>query len=146
MILVDTLIIASAFLQSLSYGLDFEDKLMLTDHRGADQGSLSIVLTPCKKNGTPLGDDYFVDDPKELLDKGPVINRKTFNQIINSSLSFEVCLKPLNFEWPVTEYYVKVDVRAADINNTRFMHGLYVQYGCGFLDEKKVSKLTLNFF
>ena len=71
-----TLIIASAFLQSLSYGLDFEDKLMLTDHRGADQGSLSIVLTPCKKNGTPLGDDYFVDDPKELLDKGPVINRK----------------------------------------------------------------------
>ena len=28
---------ASAFLQSLSYGLDFEDKLMLTDHRGQDQ-------------------------------------------------------------------------------------------------------------
>ena len=77
--MIFTLEKASAFLQSLSYGLDFEDKLMLTDHRGADQGSLSIVLTPCKKNGTPLGDDYFVDDPKELLDKGPgVINRSKF--------------------------------------------------------------------
>ena len=61
---------ASAFLQSLSYGLDFEDKLMLTDHRGNDQGSLSVVLTPCTKKGSPLGDDYFVEDPKELLDKG----------------------------------------------------------------------------
>ena len=35
------------------------------------------------------------------------------------------------------EYYVKVDVRSADINNSRFTHGLYVQYGCGFLAEKK---------
>ena len=54
----------------MSYGLDFEDKLMLTDHRGNDQGSLSVVLTPCTKKGSPLGDDYFVEDPKELLDKG----------------------------------------------------------------------------
>ena len=43
---------------------------MLTDHRGNDQGSLSVVLTPCTKKGSPLGDDYFVEDPKELLDKG----------------------------------------------------------------------------
>jgi len=100
---------ASAFLQSLSYGLDFEDKLMLTDHRGNDQGSLSVVLTPCTKKGSPLGDDYFVEDPKELLDK---------------------------------EYYVKVDVRSADINNSRFTHGLYVQYGCGFLAEKKDAYKT----
>merc|ERR1712235_5874 len=100
---------ASAFLQSLSYGLDFEDKLMLTDHRGNDQGSLSVVLTPCTKKGSPLGDDYFVEDPKELLDK---------------------------------EYYVKVDVRSADINNSRFTHGLYVQYGRGFLAEKKDAYKT----
>jgi len=100
---------ASAFLQSLSYGLDFEDKLMLTDHRGNDQGSLSVVLTPCTKKGSPLGDDYFVEDPKELIDK---------------------------------EYYVKVDVRSADINNSRFTHGLYVQYGCAFLAEKKDAYKT----
>ena len=43
---------------------------MLTDHRGNDQGALSVVLTPCTKKGSPLGDDYFVEDPKELLDKG----------------------------------------------------------------------------
>ena len=95
---------ASAFLQSLSYGLDFEDSLMLTDHRGNDQGSLSVVLTPCNKAGKSLGDDFFVEDPKELIDK---------------------------------EYHVKVDVRSADINNSRFTHGLYVKYGCGFLNEKK---------
>jgi len=100
---------SSAFLQSLSYGLDFEDKLMLTDHRGHDQGSLSVVLTPCSKSGKPLGDEFFVEDPKELLDK---------------------------------EYYVKVDVRSADINNTRFTHGLYVQYGCGFMGEKKDAYKT----
>ena len=65
---------ASAFLQSLSYGLDFEDSLMLTDHRGNDQGSLSVVLTPCNKAGKSLGDDFFVEDPKDLLDKGIVHN------------------------------------------------------------------------
>ena len=60
---------SSAFLQSLSYGLDFEDKLSITDHRGSEQGSLSIVLTPCEKNGKPLGEDHFVEDPSELLNK-----------------------------------------------------------------------------
>ena len=61
---------SSAFLQSLSYGLDFEDKLALTDHRGTEQGQLSIVLTPCEKNGKPLGEDHFVEDPQDLLNKG----------------------------------------------------------------------------
>ena len=37
-----------------------------------------------------------------------------------------------------------MDVRAADINNTRFMHGLYVQYGCGFMGEKKVIEVALS--
>ena len=60
-------------MQSLSYGLDFEDKLSITDHRGSEQGSLSIVLTPCEKNGKPLGDDHFVEDPSELLNKGKEI-------------------------------------------------------------------------
>ena len=32
---------------------------------------------------------------------------------------------------------MKVDVRSADIYNSRFTHGLYVQYGCTFAGENK---------
>ena len=111
---------SSAFLQSLSYGLDFEDKLALTDHRGTEQGQLSIVLTPCEKNGKPLGEDHFVEDPQDLLNKreSTVINLQYYLEIFSA-------------------YYVKVDIRSGEVYNSRFTHGLYVKYGCTFAGEQK---------
>jgi len=95
---------SSAFLQSLSYSLDFEDKLQITDHRGLEQGNLTIVLTPCDAKGQSLGEDDFNEDPNELVGK---------------------------------PYHVKVDVRDAEVYNSRFNHGLYVKYGCSFAKETK---------
>ncbi len=95
---------SSAFLQSLSYSLDFEDKLQITDHRGLEQGNLTIVLTPCDAKGQSLGEDDFNEAPNELVGK---------------------------------PYHVKVDVRDAEVYNSRFNHGLYVKYGCSFAKETK---------
>jgi len=60
---------ANVFLQSLSYALDFDDKLSVTDYKGTEQGSISINVTPCTAQGKPLDEDHFVDDPKDLLGK-----------------------------------------------------------------------------
>jgi len=60
---------ANVFLQSLSYQLDFDDKLGITDYKGIEQGSLIINVTPCTQNGKPVDEESFVEDPKELLGK-----------------------------------------------------------------------------
>ena len=60
---------ASVFLQSLSYALDFDDKLTITDYKGMEEGQLLVSITPCSQAGRPLDEDYFVEDPNELLKK-----------------------------------------------------------------------------
>lgn len=60
---------ANVFLQSLSYALDFEDKITITDYKGQEEGHVLVHVTPCQKDGKMLEEDAFVDDPSELLGK-----------------------------------------------------------------------------
>eukprot|EP00111_Clytia_hemisphaerica_P009015 TCONS_00026419-protein len=60
---------ANVFLQSLAYALDFNDKLSITDYKGSEEGSAVIEVAPCTQDGKPLDEDYFVENPKELIGK-----------------------------------------------------------------------------
>ncbi|CAK8695890.1 unnamed protein product [Clavelina lepadiformis] len=60
---------ANVFLQSLSYALDFDDKLVITDYKGQEEGSLYVTVTPCTANGQSLDEDSFIEEPQELLGK-----------------------------------------------------------------------------
>ncbi|XP_033755330.1 kinesin-like protein KIF28P isoform X3 [Pecten maximus] len=60
---------ANAFLQSLSYALDFEDQLMITDYKGQEEGTLAVTVTPCDAKGKPADEETFVEDPTEQLNK-----------------------------------------------------------------------------
>ncbi|KAL4235255.1 hypothetical protein ACF0H5_006893 [Mactra antiquata] len=60
---------ANVFLQSLSYSLDFDDKITITDYKGQEEGVVKVHVTPCQKDGTAFEEDAFVDDPHELLGK-----------------------------------------------------------------------------
>ena len=60
---------ANVFLQSLSYALDFEDKITITDYKGQEEGHVLVHVTPCQKDGKMLEEDAFVDDPTELQGK-----------------------------------------------------------------------------
>ncbi|XP_060596414.1 kinesin-like protein KIF28 [Ruditapes philippinarum] len=60
---------ANVFLQSLSYALDFDDKITITDYKGQEEGFIKVHVTPCQKDGKQLEEDAFVDDPHELLEK-----------------------------------------------------------------------------
>ena len=60
---------ANVFLQSLSYALDFDDKITITDYKGQEEGHLKVHVAPVKKDGKPIEEDAFVDDPHELLGK-----------------------------------------------------------------------------
>ncbi|XP_068725304.1 kinesin-like protein KIF28 [Montipora capricornis] len=60
---------ASVFLQSLSYALDFDDKLAITDYKGEEVATVVINVAPCYADQKPLSEEFFVDDPSELLAK-----------------------------------------------------------------------------
>ncbi|XP_041375232.1 LOW QUALITY PROTEIN: kinesin-like protein KIF28P [Gigantopelta aegis] len=60
---------ANAFLQSLSYALDFDDKLTITDYKAQEEGFLYINIAPCTASGKPLDEDYFVENANELKGK-----------------------------------------------------------------------------
>ena len=60
---------ANAFLQSLSFALDFQDTISIVDYRGEEQGRVRINVTPCNASGGAIDDDLIVEEPSELLDK-----------------------------------------------------------------------------
>ncbi|EDO35613.1 predicted protein [Nematostella vectensis] len=60
---------ANVFLQSLAYALDFDDKLTATDYKGSEEASIFVNVSPCTQTGKSLDEDYFVDEPKDLLGK-----------------------------------------------------------------------------
>nr|XP_019926805.2 kinesin-like protein KIF28P isoform X13 [Crassostrea gigas] len=60
---------SNLFLQSLSYCLDFEDTLNISDYKGQEEGHLKVKLEPCDNKGKPIDEEAFVDDPHDLLNK-----------------------------------------------------------------------------
>lgn len=54
-------------LQSLAYLIDQEEKLVISDYKGNDQGHLDVAIVPCTKDFQPLSEDDFVDNPKEQV-------------------------------------------------------------------------------
>jgi pSer/pThr/pTyr-binding forkhead associated (FHA) protein len=61
---------ANIFLQSLSYGLDFDDKVPVRDYKGQQEGTLVAAMWRTNESGKRLQDDEaFVEDPSELLGK-----------------------------------------------------------------------------
>ncbi|XP_064640023.1 kinesin-like protein KIF28 isoform X2 [Lineus longissimus] len=58
---------SNVFLQSLGYALDFDDKISVTDYKGQEEGSIYVNVTPCTQAGKPQDEDFFIEDPKELL-------------------------------------------------------------------------------
>lgn len=60
---------ATVFLQSLSYALDIKDTMTITDYKGEEQGSVSIHIQPCNRNGHPYDEEVYVEEPSELLGK-----------------------------------------------------------------------------
>jgi hypothetical protein len=60
---------SNVFLQSLSYALDFDDRLAITDYKGLEEGFMYVNVTPCEETGKLLDTEYFVDEPSQLLGK-----------------------------------------------------------------------------
>ena len=58
------------YLQSLSYGLDFDDTFPISNDKGEEEGRLHVYITPCDKHGKPIDDtDFYIEDPEQLLGK-----------------------------------------------------------------------------
>ncbi|XP_052212091.1 uncharacterized protein LOC127831140 [Dreissena polymorpha] len=53
-------------LQSVAYNIVIQEKLVISDFKGQDQGHVDIAIVPCTKDFKPVGEDKFVEDPKEL--------------------------------------------------------------------------------
>ncbi|XP_033111082.1 kinesin-like protein KIF28P [Anneissia japonica] len=60
---------AHIYLQPLGYQIELEETVWITDYRGNEQGHLRVEIYPCRKDGSELPDEDFVDDPKDLIGK-----------------------------------------------------------------------------
>ena len=49
--------------------MDFDDKIAITDYKGQEEGALYISVAPCSSDGRALDEEYFVEDPLELIGK-----------------------------------------------------------------------------
>ncbi|GAB1601979.1 hypothetical protein Ahia01_000476500 [Argonauta hians] len=58
---------ANIFLQSLSYNLQFEDSILVSDYKGEDEGSITVNVAPCSASGTIIKEEQFVEDPSRLV-------------------------------------------------------------------------------
>ncbi|XP_056000812.1 kinesin-like protein KIF28P isoform X2 [Ostrea edulis] len=56
-------------LMSLSHKLDIEETLTVTNYQGKENGHIEIMVEPCTAKGGALGEDDFLDDPKDLIGK-----------------------------------------------------------------------------
>ena len=56
------------YLQSLSYQIDIEETLAVTNYEGNDEGQLHVALCPCDATGRKLTEDMYVSNPSELLE------------------------------------------------------------------------------
>ncbi len=39
----------------------------ITDYKGAEQGTISVGIVPCNADGTSLTEDFFIEEPSELI-------------------------------------------------------------------------------
>lgn len=88
---------------------------MITDYKGDEQGTLAVNISPCKKNGSPLGEDFYVEEPAELLGKG---------------YGFKVCQSSPDYRYNKMTIVAitQVTIKSAEISKLRFSKGIQIQY------------------
>ncbi|XP_052061980.1 kinesin-like protein KIF28 isoform X12 [Mytilus californianus] len=129
---------ANVFLQSLCYALDFDDKVLITDYKGQEEGYLYVHVTPCAANGKPLDEESFVEDPKDLLSK-PYNFKVTVNKAEINKVRFS---KGINVKYSVKVESKGDSVETPTIKNTltpEFKHFKVIQIS-------KLKKKHLEFF
>ncbi|XP_033759938.1 kinesin-like protein KIF28P isoform X2 [Pecten maximus] len=60
---------AHVHLMSLAHALDIEETLVITDYKGKGMGHVSVKCLPCTSDYEKLDEDYFIDDPADLIGK-----------------------------------------------------------------------------
>ncbi|KAK6165825.1 hypothetical protein SNE40_022663 [Patella caerulea] len=57
------------YLQSLGYMIELQENLAIADYKGVEQGHLTVEVQPCSEKWDNIEEDYFVDNPAELVGK-----------------------------------------------------------------------------
>eukprot|EP00002_Diphylleia_rotans_P034349 TRINITY_DN7368_c0_g2_i2.p1 TRINITY_DN7368_c0_g2~~TRINITY_DN7368_c0_g2_i2.p1 ORF type:complete len:836 (+),score=169.73 TRINITY_DN7368_c0_g2_i2:118-2625(+) len=65
--------VATVYLKSVTYYIEFDDDVDLLDYKGKHEGTLHIKVLPCTDKGVPLiefddtEDQYYIEEPEELI-------------------------------------------------------------------------------
>ena len=63
---------AQIHLKCLAYQIGFDESVIITDYQAQERGYLQVQIVPLKEDETPIedeDDDYFVEEPSELVGK-----------------------------------------------------------------------------
>lgn len=100
---------ATCFLDSLSYNIEFDEKVNIVDYKGRNEGQLHVSVYPVTSNGDLLNEDDVNEDPESLL--GKEMNLKVTIHQAAGVRKFERLM--VNFEDP----YTKEQVKTAEISD-----------------------------
>lgn len=67
------------YLENLAYGLDYYDKMTVSDYKGSEEGEITVHVTPCSQAGRYKEEEFFVEEPSELI--GKPYNFKVWDKI-----------------------------------------------------------------
>lgn len=60
---------ATCFLDSLTYNIEFDEKVNIVDYKGRNEGQLHVSVYPCDKNKVNFDPEDVNEDPNNLLDR-----------------------------------------------------------------------------
>lgn len=60
---------ATCFLDSLTYNIEFDEKVNIVDYKGRNEGQLHVSVYPANENGVNFDPEDVNEDPNDLLDK-----------------------------------------------------------------------------
>ncbi|XP_052801903.1 kinesin-like protein KIF28P [Mya arenaria] len=100
-------------LQSLAFNIDLEEKLVISDFKGHDQGHVDVAIVPCTSDFKPVSEDDFVEDPKELIGK-PLYFK--INLVASQGLPANIDKSFCRYKFYLDKDYVQTDEISGTIN------------------------------
>lgn len=67
---------ATCFLDSLTYNIEFDEKVNIVDYKGRNEGQLHFSVYPCTESGAHLDEDDVNEEPENLIGQAMYLEMK----------------------------------------------------------------------
>jgi len=100
---------ATCFLDSLTYNIEFDEKVNIVDYKGRNEGQLHFSVYPCTEAGAHLDEDDVNEEPENLIGQPMYLEMKAH--------SAQGVKKTNKMKVVYTDPYTKVEIETNEISD-----------------------------